>query len=150
MAVNWTDAISPHSRIAFDTNALAYFLEGQLPHSDRVGEALARMEQRQAAGFVSTLVELELLVRPLRQRDDQGVATVQKFFRLQPNLRLTPMDSTVAHAAAQVRAATGMRAPDAIIAATALIDRCDIIIGNDRAFARRSEVPYLLLDDFAA
>lgn len=39
---------------------------------------------------------------------------------------------------------------DAIIAATAAANRCDVVIGNDRAFAGRCPVPYLVLDDFAS
>ena len=48
-----------------------------------------------------------------------------------------------------LRTNTNLKAADAIIAATAAIDRCDVIVGNDRAFARHFGFPYLVLDDFA-
>ena len=144
----WTQMLSRCERLAFDSNALIYFLEGYPRYSDRVAEALSLLEQGRAVGFVSTMVEMELQVLPMRDNDKRRLMTIAKFFRLQPNLFLAPLDSTVAGAAARVRASTGMKAPDAIIEATAVVTRCDAIIGNDRGFAKRSELPYLLLDDF--
>lgn len=150
MAVAWSEALAGNNRIAFDTNALVYFLEDFHPYSDRVADALRMLSDGVAVGFASTIVEMEMLVGPLRQRDRRLLMTVRKFFNLQPNLHLTPLNSDIARAAAEVRAETGMKAPDAIIAATAAANRCDVVIGNDRAFAGRCPVPYLVLDDFAA
>lgn len=150
MAAAWSEALEGNSRIAFDTNALIYFLEDFYPYSDRVAEALRMLSDGVAVGFASTIVEMEMLVGPLRQRDRRLLMNVRKFFNLQPNLHLTPLNSDIARAAAEVRAETGMKAPDAIIAATAAANRCDVVIGNDRAFAGRCPVPYLVLDDFTA
>ena len=150
MASAWSEALEGNSRIAFDTNALIYFLEGFRPYGDRVAEALQMLSDGAAVGFASTIVEMEMLVGPLRQRDRRLLMNVRKFFNLQPNLHVTPLNSDIARAAAEVRAETGMKAPDAIIAATAAANRCDVVIGNDRAFAGRCPVPYLVLDDFAS
>ncbi len=150
MANSWSEALAGNSRIAFDANALIYFLEDLHPYGERVAQALRMLSDGGAVGFASTIVEMEILVGPLRQEDRRLVMNVRKFFDLQPNLHLTPVNSAIAQAAAEVRAQTGMKAPDAIIAATAAANRCDVIIGNDRAFASRCSVPYLVLDDFAA
>ena len=150
MTAAWNEALEGNSRIAFDTNALIYFLEDFHPYGERVAQALRMLSDGAAVGFASTVVEMEMLVGPLRQRDRRLLMNVRKFFDFQPNLHLTPLNSAIARAAAAVRAETGMKAPDAIIAATAAANRCDVIIGNDRAFANRSAVPYLVLDDFAA
>lgn len=144
----WLARVAGLRRIAFDTNALIYLFEEREPHSDLVATALERVEQGHALGVVSTIVEMELLVRPLRQRDDAFVVRLDLFLRNERNLVLRNVDRAVARSAAAIRAYTGMNAPDALIAATAALEGCDAIIGNDRDFARRSEVPYLILDDY--
>jgi len=56
----------------------------------------------------------------------------------------------VAAEAARIRAVTGLGVADSIIAATAVVEGFDCIVGNDRECAKRfTDTPYLLLDDFA-
>lgn len=145
-----SEALTGKTRIAFDTSAVIYYLENPYPYGFYAAEAFSLLVSGRAAGFVSAMVEMEVLVRPLRIRDKGLLYSIRKFFALHPNLHITPVNRDIAQEAAQVRAATNLKAPDAIIAATAAVNRCDVIIGNDRAFARRSELPYLVLDDFAA
>ena len=145
----WTAATATLRRVAFDTNSLIYFFEAAQPRAGLVAHMLSRVESRQAVAVVSTIVEMEIFVKPLRDRDQARLRRLRLFFDSLPNLVLRDVDRVVAHAAARVRAGTHMKAPDALIAATAMAERCDAIIGNDRDFARRSEVPYLVLDDFA-
>ena len=144
-----SDALAGKTRIAFDTNAVIYYLENVYPYGSYAAQAFSLLASGAAVGFVSTMVEMETLVRPLRIRDRGLLFSIRRFFALHPNLHVTSMNSDIAQAAAQVRASTNLKAPDAIIAATAAADRCEVIIGNDRAFARNSELPYLVLDDFA-
>ena len=143
------DALAGRTRIAFDTNAVIYYLEDVYPYGPYAAQAFSLLASGAAVGFVSTMVEMETLVRPLRIRDRSLLFSIRRFFALHPNLNVTPVSSHIAQAAARVRASTNLKAPDAIIAATAAADRCDIIVGNDRAFARNCELPYLVLDDFA-
>ncbi len=145
-----SDALVGKTRIAFDTSAVIYYLEDLYPYGIYAAQAFSLLVSGAAVGFVSSIVEMETLVRPLRIRDKGLLFSIRRFFALHPNLHVTPVSSDIAQAAAQVRASTNLKAPDAIIAATAAADRCDVIIGNDRAFARNSELPYLVLDDFAA
>ena len=145
----WHARIAGLRRVAFDTNALIYLFEGQEPHADLVAAVLGRVEGGHALGIVSTVVEMELLVRPLRQQDFAFVVGLDLFLRNERNWVLRDVDRAVARSAAAIRANTGMKTPDALIAATAALEGCDAIIGNDRGFARHSEVPYLILDDYA-
>ena len=145
----WDARIAGLQRLAFDTNALIYLFEGREPHADLVAAMLGRVEGGHALGIVSTIVEMELLVRPLRQQDFAFVVGLDLFLRNERNWVLRDVDRAVARSAAAIRANSGMKAPDALIAATAALEGCDAIIGNDRGFARASDVPYLVLDDYA-
>ncbi len=55
-------------------------------------------------------------------------------------ITLSQITRAVIVTAAEVRAATGMKLPDALIVACAVLDRCDVIVGNDEAFSRIANV----------
>jgi predicted nucleic acid-binding protein len=147
---DWASDLSKLGRIAFDTNALIYLLEGQEPHVGRVAEALWRVERGLAVGVVSTIVEMEVLVRPIRDQRFDVVERVDMLFRNVRTLLIREVDRTVARLAAGLRARTNLKTPDALIAATAVAEGCDAIIGNDQDFAVRvqQDIPYLRLDDY--
>ena len=99
-------------------------------------------------GTVSTVVVAEVLVKPLRERDELALEKAELFFRYAPNLIVRSFDRTIARWAALVRAASRLALPDAIIVATALEERCDVLIGNDASMARHSfGVPFLYSED---
>jgi predicted nucleic acid-binding protein len=71
------------------------------------------------------------------------------FFRNSPNLAVIDCDQVIARRAAEVRAASRMPLPDAIIVATALEARCDALIGNDARMARHTfGLPYLYMNSY--
>ena len=149
MTINWAHQLAPLRRIGFDSNALIYLLEGRDPYASYVGEAIATIERGRAMGFVSTIVEMELLVKPLRDRDMVARDRVEMFLRRQHIFEVRSVDRVVARRAADVRARTHLSAQDGIIVATGLEERCDAIIGNDSVIAScRLGIPYLYLDDY--
>ena len=100
-------------------------------------------------GVISTIVELEILVKPMRDRDDDAQDRVETFLQQRPNLSIRPVDRMIARRAANIRARTRLLPMDAIIVATAVEERCDAIIGNDSMMAARTtDIPYLYLNDY--
>ena len=149
MMANWTDQLASLRRIGFDSNALIYMLEDRDPYADYVAEAVTKIERGGAMGFVSAIVEMEILVKPIREDDSAALNRIESFLRQARNLHVRSVDRTVARRAARVRAQTWLDPLDAIIVATALEERCDAIIGNDSVIASRSTgIPYLYLDDY--
>ena len=147
----WEARISGLRRIAFDTNSLIYLFEGLQPYAEMVAAALHQVERGNAVGVISTIVEMELLVRPLRDQDLGFVDRLNLFLTNERNFVVRGVDSLVARTAAAMRARSRLATPDALIAATAAVEHCDAIIGNDYAFAKRStEVPYLRLDSYTS
>ena len=107
------------------------------------------MESGKAIGVASTVVEMELLVKPTRDGDVIGREKIETFLKQQPNLLIRPVDGTVVRRAADVRARTRLDPVDAIIVATCLEEQCDAIIGNDASIADHfSDIPYIYLDDY--
>ncbi|MBI2873242.1 MAG: type II toxin-antitoxin system VapC family toxin [Chloroflexi bacterium] len=149
MTSRWEGRLSSLRRIAFDSNALIYLLEGREPYTTYVARAIEMMERGEVVGLVSTVVEMELLVKPLRDRDTGAYDRVEMFLRQRPNLTVRAVDRAVARRAADVRARTRLSPLDAIVVATALEERCDAIIGNDSLIASRlTGIPYLYMDDY--
>lgn len=147
----WRDRLTSVRRIGFDTNVLIYALEGSTRYAQLMADILAMMQQGELYGVVSTIVEVELLVRPLRERSQTALDQVELLLQKTPNLFIRPVDRAIARRAADVRARTGLRIPDAIIVATAVEEHCQAIIGNDATMARRvTEMPYLYLEDYVS
>ena len=149
MTTLWENHIRSVRRISFDSNALIYFLEGRQPYYEYVAQVVAMLEEGRAMGYVSTIVVMELLVKPMREEDTVGLDRIELFLRGQINLFIRPVDHIVARRAADMRARTRLSPPDAIIVATALEEQCGAIIGSDSIIASRATgIPYLYLDDY--
>jgi predicted nucleic acid-binding protein len=107
------------------------------------------MERGLMMGSVSTVVEAEVMVKPLRNRDWLALDRLELFFGNSPNLIVKSFDRTIARRAALVRASSRLALPDAIIVATALEDRCEALIGNDSSMSQQTlGLPYLHLNDY--
>ena len=146
----WQAQLSSFRRICFDSNALIYFLEEREPYAGLVAQGIALMELGYALGFLSTIVEMEILVKSIRERDTVAHDRAETFLRGRANLTVRSVDRIVARRAAEVRARTHLAPLDSIIVATGLEERCDAIIGNDSMIASRPVgiPPYLYLDDY--
>jgi predicted nucleic acid-binding protein len=128
-----------------------YFLEEVYPYWRLAQHLLGFMERGFITGVASTVVEAEVLVKPLRERDRLGIEKAELFFAQSPNLAVRIFDRPIARRAAQVRASTRLLLPDAIIVATALEERCDAIVGNDAAMAQQvREIPYLYMENYVS
>ena len=105
--------------------------------------------QAQAGGFTivsSELVVLETLVKPFRE--DDGI--VEEVFRSlfdANEVMLIPATRTLWEEAARLRATTGLKAPDALHAATAIHAECTLFVTNDNDFRRVQGLPVVVLDD---
>ncbi len=147
----WLEELGTHRRVALDTNVVIYFLEGLPPYHELAWHLHQLLGRGLLLGVVSTIVEAEVLTKPIREQDQGAVDNAEIFFRATPNLVVRSVDPIVARRAALVRAQTQLLLPDAIIVATALEEHCDAIIGNDRRMASQlREIPYISLQDYVA
>lgn len=145
----WLKDLTAYRRLALDTNLLIYALNGVMPYQELARHLFALMERGLVMAIASTVVEAEVLVKPLRDRDMLALDRVVLFFRESPNLLIRDFDRSVARRAAQIRATSHLRLPDAMIVATALEERCDAIVGNDAAMAQQvRELPYLYMENY--
>ena len=86
---------------------------------------------------VSTIALAELVTRPVTQGDQARVSDTRRALLRLPGLTLVDLDERHAIETAHVRAATGLRLPDAAVVATARLASASALIGNDRQWRRK-------------
>ena len=129
-------AIGPGASLLVDTSVvLAYLVgtEATSPVAEQLFDAFVATGRNPAA--LSMITVEEILVRPFRA-GTSSVAIAEGFLRQFAEIRkLVEVNYDIAREAARVRATTGMRTPDALIVATALVTGVDLLVTNDRSWA---------------
>lgn len=106
--------------VFLDASAIIYLLEGDEAlqrHTRRVLQTL-RVDDPVVPLAVSALSLLECRVQPIRLADKKRLALFDRFFE-DPGLSVVNIDRIVIEVATELRAAHGLRTPDAIQAASA-------------------------------
>ncbi|MEX2184173.1 MAG: PIN domain-containing protein [Chloroflexota bacterium] len=130
------EAIPPGRSLLIDTSVVLAYLSGTEPSSElarQVFDACAATGRN--ATTLSTVTVAEMLVRPFR-RGEPAVATTEGFLRHFAEMRIIDVSYPIARQAAGLRALTDLPMPDALIIATAAVERIDIVITNDHAWTR--------------
>lgn len=124
------------SVVALDTPVFVYFLEHHPRYYAAARALLRRIERGEVAGALSSLVFAELLVPAYRAGDRPLAKRILGLLTAFPHLQVVDVSPRIAAQAAELRAAHGLRTPDAIHAATALAAQAAGIVTNDRHFDR--------------
>jgi len=133
--------------VYIDANCIIYAVE-RVPPYDGI---LAPLWQAAAAGQLSVisseLVVLEALVRPIREKNAALEAALRSFLYDSAEFRLVPVELRMIEIAARLRAETGLKAPDALHAATAIDSVASLFLTNDAAFRRVPGLPVTVLSE---
>jgi predicted nucleic acid-binding protein len=111
-----------------------------------------RVEAGQATIVISAISEAELLVRPMVKGNEEAIERIADLLS-EDGIEVLEVDRAIARRSAMIRAAQlrsgrkSLKLPDAMIVATALDARCDVIVGNDKDWKKLEGLPFLLLDD---
>ena len=132
--------------VYLDANVFIYSVEKIAPYCHLLDPMWHAAQVGRFELVSSELVLLETLVKPLRMGD----TVLQRLFRSvlhSREVRLIPVTAALWEASAGLRAATGMKTPDALHAATALASGCSLFATNDAGFRRAPGLPVVVLDD---
>jgi predicted nucleic acid-binding protein len=89
---------------------------------------------------------METLIGPLKSGDTALARVYEQLFQ-QPQMRLLPITQAILRKAAQLRATSKLKTPDAIHAATALDGGCVLFITNDAGFRGLAGLSVVILAD---
>jgi predicted nucleic acid-binding protein len=118
--------------VAVDTPPIIYLIEEHPQYLPIVRPVFAALAAGTLTGVTSALTLLETLVRPYRVGNAPLAEQYEALLTRSRGLRLEEITRTVLRTAAQLRAASNIKTPDAIQLATALIAWCPVYLTNDR------------------
>lgn len=133
--------------VYIDAVCVIYAVEKVKPY-DALLDPLWRAAATRRLSLVSSeLSVMEVLVKPIAAANAKLEASFRAFLFDSTELQLKPVDRTIIERAAQIRAATRLKPPDAIHAATALAASTSLFVTNDADFRRVPELSVAVLSD---
>lgn len=143
-------SLLPTGVVYVDTNAVIYrveriepYLTASLPLWDALDQGAVQVE-------TSELTVLEVLVKPLKAGDAALVALFRSVLLGTAGLNCLPVSLQVLTKAAELRASHGLKTPDAIHAASALLSGSALFVTNDAGFRRVPGLTVAVLSEVAA
>ena len=137
------------SRVYVDTSVIIYSIEKFPGYFSLLEPMWLDFERGELEIFSSELTLLETLVAPIRAGDALLTEAYEQLL-LATRMQLIPITRSILREAANLRAATGLKTPDAIQAATAVASGCTLLVTNDGDFRKLSALPVVILDDVLA
>jgi predicted nucleic acid-binding protein len=121
---------------AVDTAAFIYFIEEDPKYLPIVEPLFLEVDAGKRRVVTSALTLFEVLVVPYRAGDAALAQRYEALLTRSRGVRLVDVTREQLKAAAQLRAATGVKVPDALQMTAALTERCTTLVTNDRRLPR--------------
>ena len=135
--------------VALDTVAFIYFIEEHERFVPVVAPLFVDAARGRRRLVTSALTLLEVLVVPYRAGDVGLAERYEALLTRSRGLMLVGIERGQLRAAAQLRAAFGVRTPDALQLAAALAGRCSAFVTNDRRLPAIPGLRVVQLSDHA-
>jgi predicted nucleic acid-binding protein len=143
-------ALPASGTVYLDANGFIYSIERIDPYRALLDILWQTVSTGQITVVTSELTLLEVLVRPLKVGDATTATLFRTVLRYTPDVQMVPITQTVLEEAANLRATLGLRTPDAIHLATALLSGCALLVTNDRAFRRVPDLAVTVLSELVS
>jgi predicted nucleic acid-binding protein len=146
----WLGKLKKLTRIGMDSSVLIYHLEDIPPYADLTETVFGAVMDGSLRAVVSTISVTELLVKPFSENQLDRVSALERFLFSLPNTDLVPTSYPISKEAARLRAKYRIRTPDAILLATALIEKAEAFLTNDARLGmiKGEDIEILVLDNF--
>ncbi len=135
------------SEVYLDANCIIYSVERLIPYLPLLQPIWDGARASSWRICTSELSLLETLVGPIKSGDASLEADHRRLMLTPLDIRLVPITLHILEEGARLRVVPGLRTPDAIHAATALAERCSLLITNDPAFRRVPGLNVAILRD---
>jgi predicted nucleic acid-binding protein len=135
------------STLYLDANLLIYAMEDLGEYGKKMRGLFARIDSGELRGVTSELSLAEVLVKPIRDGAESIRKQYETMLAVSGPLTVAPVARAALVRAAELRAASSLRLPDALHAATSELLGCTTFVTNDLAFLTLPSLPVLLLND---
>jgi predicted nucleic acid-binding protein len=131
--------------IYLDANGFIYSVERIDPYRSMLDTLWLTVSAGQIKVVTSELTLLEVLIKPLKVGDASTATLFRTVLKHTPDVQMLPITQSVLEAAANLRATLGLKTPDALHAATALLNGSTLFVTNDSAFHRVKDLNVTVL-----
>ncbi|MEG4033675.1 PIN domain-containing protein [Microcoleus sp. S36b_A4] len=137
------------STIYLDTQVIIYTVEANSNYYSLLQPLWLKFQTGEIELMTSELTLLETLVFPLKNANTILVSDYEQLL-LSSDIQLVPITQSVLRTAANLRANTHLKTPDAIHAATAITEGCTLFLTNDNGFRNVPNLSVVILSDVLA
>ena len=134
--------------VALDTAPFIYFIEDHPLYGPAVEPLFRAIDREEVAAVTTGVTLIETLAVPLRRNEPALAGRYETFLTRSRGLRMVELDRSILRTAAEIRAATGAKTPDALQLAGAVSAGCTAILTNDRRLPRLPGLDVLRVKDF--
>jgi predicted nucleic acid-binding protein len=132
--------------VYLDANSIIYSVEKHTTYWPLIQPVWLAAKGKTIEIVSSELTLMETLIGPLKKGDAALAVTYEQLFQ-QEQTRLLPITQSILRDAAQLRATTKLKTPDAIHTATALQVGCALLVTNDAGFRSIAGLSVVILND---
>jgi predicted nucleic acid-binding protein len=142
--------LATHNVIGVDTAPFIYLWERHPRYFTPSETLFYHLRSPEVQGVTSVITLIEACVHPQRQGRLDLVQAYERSLVHSQQVRMLPVDATLARRAMTLRAQYDIRVPDALQIAAALEAGATLFVTNDQQLRKVQEIGVLLLDDYAA
>lgn len=143
-------ALGAHTVIGVDTVPFIYLWEKHPRYSPLCETLFHYLDSAQVQGITSVITLIETCIYPQQQGRLDLVRQYEQSLLHSRQVRMLPIDASLAHRAVVLRARYGIHVPDAVQIAAALEGGASLFVTNDLRLRKVKEIDVLVFDDFVS
>jgi len=124
--------------IALDTNIFINAMNSEEPHSQSSSTLLDLVDAGEIKAVISTITFAELASGFYIRGDEKGWRELMLHILASGNYCVVDLNASMADAAGRLKAQTGLRLPDAVIASSGLGEDAECVVTLDEDFSKAS------------
>lgn len=128
--------------VAIDTNIFIYYFQAHSEFGPKVKRWFEKIKRGEVKAVTSIISKAELLSY---KRPQGEIISLKEQFESTPNLTVYDIDDAVAEKTAELRRKYGLRLPDSIQLATAIIAKSNAFITNDENLKKCKEIKVIVI-----
>ncbi len=122
-------------------------MEGSAKFETELNELFETFDAGNFQAITSELTLAEVLVKPLIDNNAKVRSAYENAIQSSPVLEVVPINRTILRESARLRSTINIRLPDAIHAATAILNGCETFLTNDKRLEALSGIDVLVLSN---
>lgn len=131
--------------VFLDSSCFIYFVEGRAEFTQKLVPIFRQIENGSIQAFSSIISVSEVLVRPIKQNNQDLIDRYHNLFTNYPSLQITSPSYKTALSAALIRAKYNFKLPDCYQLALAVESGCKAFYTNDDRLQKFSNLKMVLL-----